>query len=132
MKEYLFNFPKYGKLKLKSIWQKGKNNKGNRYLMVEESGKEIVLWIEKTDFPFDGCMQVQTEDVYADMYTSPDQIRNKVYNYYIKSDQSNKEFELEKELNEWLNSNSLFPENLNSYCHVEIDKINYKPVVYQN
>ena len=63
-------------------------------------------------------------------YKTAEHIKNQVYNYYKLKDQSNKEIELEKEIKNWLNPNSLFPETLNSYCHVTIDKINYKPVIY--
>ena len=63
MKEYNFQFPKLGKLKLHSIWHKGKKDLGNRYLFVDEEGKEMILWFSAKDFPMEGSVQVEWIDV---------------------------------------------------------------------
>ena len=130
MKEYNFQFPKLGKLKLDSIWQKGKEDLSNRYLFIDEKGKEMILWFSSNDFPMKGAVQVEWVDLGKSNYKTKEHIKNKVYNYYKLKDQSNKEVELEKEIENWLNSNSLFPETLSSYYHVTIEQINYKPVIY--
>ena len=130
MKEYNFQFPKLGKLKLDSIWQKGKKDLSNRYLFIDEEGKEMILWFSANDFPIKGAVQVEWMDIEKSNYKTTEHIKNTVYNYYKLKDQSNKEVELEKEIKNWLNPNSLFPETLSSYCHVTIDRINYKPVIY--
>lgn len=130
MKVYNFQFPVLGKLKLHSIWQKGKKDLSNRYLFIDEEGKEMMLWFSTEDFPMKGRVRVEYTDINDSNYKTPEHIKNVVYNYYKLKDQSNKEVELEKEIENWLSSNSLFPENLNSYLHVTIDRINYKPVIY--
>ena len=90
----------------------------------------MILCFSSNDFPIKGAVQVEWVNIDKSNYKTTEHIKNKVYNYYKLKDQSNKEVELEKEIKNWLNTKSLFPETLNSYGHVTIDRINYKPVIY--
>lgn len=137
-KIYNFQFPKYGKLILKSVWKKGKKGKELRFLfdVVENGicnkvGEKFLLWFEKKDIPFAGGSEISiSSDINNENYKTQDHIKIRVYNYY-KLDLDNGEELLEEFLNEWLNNkNNLFPETLSSYGHVTKDKINYSPVIF--
>jgi hypothetical protein len=131
MSIYNFQFPKLGKLELLSVWQKGKNSKGLRFLCKNiKDGNCFMLWIDNTDIPFNGCFQVEySADVLKGNYKKESHIKLGVYNYYlVEVEDLEQVFELE--INKWLDSTSLFPENLNSYSHLTKDRINYEPVIF--
>ena len=135
---YNFQFPKYGKLKLLSTWEKGKKDKTLRFLMevVEDNefykkGDKFLLWVEEKGFPIAGSNEISiSENISDDNYKNEKHIKNRVYNYY-KLDIKNKEEVFQRSIKEWLNNKSnLFPSTLNSYAHVEKSKINYIPVTW--
>lgn len=128
MTTYNFQFPKIGTLKLLSVWIKGKNNKGTRYLMENINTGEIsLLWFEPFDLFSKGGYKVETsEEITTANYKKRNHIKIGSYNYYL-SNLSYTDFEID--INIWLNDNSYFPETLNSFSHVPMNEINYKPVI---
>jgi len=134
MTVYNFRFPILGKLRLLSIWQRGKSSKGDRFLFENEEGTEkFFLWFEDNNLGFKGTIKINySRNIEKKDFVIPVHVKLGVYNYYKKPKQTPitviSEFDLQIE--KWIKSNPILPEDLNgsSYYHVEASKVSYIPI----
>lgn len=126
MSYYDIVFPKYGRMRLLSVWVKGKKPKlpeDYRFLMVGDDNKTYVFWL--SDHPVSGkcIMCVDGDDLKV---VSENQLKNGCYNYYRIDNDNDDTLLFDNMIKEYVDSDPMVPENLQSYMHTNYSNLKIK------